>query len=135
MNLIETLKQEERSLMEKIRNVREKDDMNSYKNLIRCLTDVTRLKQEEMKTAEWTGISDMYIDVGRDESTIVYFKGNIYYIKEKLIGFIADKIITDIIKDNNVNIYIDTRGIGSILSDKLTSKGYEISDIKLYSYK
>jgi hypothetical protein len=50
INLIKTLENEEQELLKKIEKARDNNDFGTYKNLIRVLTDVTTLKQNEIKT-------------------------------------------------------------------------------------
>ena len=56
--LIMTLENEENELIKKIEKCRRESDYNNYKNLIRILTEVTKLKHDEERIAKENGNLD-----------------------------------------------------------------------------
>lgn len=78
---------------------------------------------------------NLYIEWTRDiNKTIVYYKDCMYGIELNTYSEIRDFIIKNIIKDDNVNIYMDCFGIGLGLADSFNELGYKIQDTELINF-
>lgn len=132
-NLIETLKNEQELLLNKISKAREKGDSGTYKNLIVALRDISRLIHDEVNIMNIElKYNKLYFEVELDRTNI-YYNGCIYRVKGKL-NEIAKYIENHICNNKNVEIYGDLHGLGLALADELKYLGYKIKDSEVNIY-
>lgn len=75
---------------------------------------------------------NLYIDWERDlTKTKVYYKDCMYGVQLEKYNDIRDFIIKNIIKNDNVNIYIDCCAVGLGIADSFNELGYKVQDTRL----
>lgn len=134
-DLIETLKNEQELLLNKISKAREKGDAGTYKNLIVALRDISRLIHDEVNIMNIElKYNKLYFEVESD-GTNIYYNGCIYRVKGKL-SEVAKYIENHICNNKNVEIYGDLHGFGLALADELKYLGYKIkeSEVSIYDF-
>jgi hypothetical protein len=108
-------------------------NVNEHNKWLNSLRDAFLLRERLESTIKPT--YDLYFDASRDSNdlTIIYYKNDIYYLRNKNIYEIANNI-KNIILDDEVKIYGNISNVGLMLADELKQLGLKVEPINIRTF-